>query len=139
MAYVEVNGVWQVEVPGVTPFGAAPNHPYRVGDKIGFRGERLRYTVQAADGRFLVCNKPMNALKTTLYCIVDMRDQIRGPENLVFGMGAETKKQCKEVLERIQKAESEISYRHRATLDIDRWEKKKKNGKKQSRKSTRTR
>lgn len=125
MAYIKVDGVMQEEVPGVTPFGTAPNHPYRVGDKIGFSGERLRYTVRAADGRFLVCNKPMNALKTKLYCIVDMRDQIRGPENLVFGMGAETNKQCKEMLKRIQAADTEISYRHRATLDIDRWEKKK--------------
>lgn len=124
MAYVEVNGVMEIEVPGITPFGVVPNHPYRVGDKVWFRGERLGYTVHAADGRFFVCNKPFNPRKTTLYCIVDMRDQIRGPENLVFGLGAETKKQCKEMLGRIQKAETEISYRHRAELYINKWERK---------------
>jgi len=124
MAYIETSpGHMELEVPGVTPFGTAPNHPYRVGDKLWFRDERLGYTVQAADGRFLVCNKPMNAQKTFLYCIVDMRDQIRGPENLVFGLGAETKKQCEAMLDRIQKAETEISYRHRATLHIVRFKK----------------
>jgi hypothetical protein len=124
MAYVEVNGVMELEVPGVTPFGVS--HPYRVGDKIGFSEEKLRYTVQAADGRFLVCNKPLNVRKTVLYCIVDMREQVRGPEDLIFGFGAETRKQCQEMLQRLQAGETEVSYRRRLALDIDRWEKKKK-------------
>lgn len=123
MAYVETSpGHMELEVPGVTPFGSAPNHPYRVGDKLWFREERLGYTVQAADGRFLVCNKPFNARKTFLYCVVDMREQVRGPEDLIFGFGAETKKQCQEMLKRFQSGESEVSRRRGIALDIERFQ-----------------
>lgn len=127
MAYIwnEKEQWYEIEVPGVTPFGAPLTHSWNVGDKLWFRDERLGYTIQAADGRFVVCSKPMNALKTVLYCIVDAKNKIRGPENLVFGLGAETKEQCEEMLKRIQEGETEISQRHKASLHVIKWEKKK--------------
>jgi len=91
----------------------------KVGDKVKFRSEKQRYTIQACDNRFLVCTKPFNARKTVLYTIVDFKRNVRGREDLVFCMGFETRKDCEEALERLQKEESEVSYRHYMPLDIE--------------------
>ena len=58
--------------------------------------------------------------KTVIYTIVDFKENRRGPENLIFGMGAETREDCKEMLERLNEKEnpSEVSYRHDVPLDI---------------------
>lgn len=123
-----------------------------VGSKVKFESEWLRYTVQASDDRFAICTKPFNLMKsfsnpkkcTVLYCIIDFEEDVRGPENLVFGFGAETRKQCEEMLDRLnsrnpdydQEVETykiagidpshltrtpdptEVSHRHRCQLDI---------------------
>ena len=88
------------------------------GDKIKFEEEKQRYTIRAMSDRYAICTKPMNALKTVLYTIVDFKEKIRGPENLVFGFGAETDKQCEEMLERLEKGETEISHRNRINLTL---------------------
>jgi len=93
---------------------------YRVGDKIKFRKEKQRYTVQACDKRFLVCTKPFNLRKTVLYTIVDLENNIRGAEDLILCMGFETRKLCREALKRLQSGESEISHRNYITLDLNR-------------------
>lgn len=91
----------------------------RVGDFIRFKEEKLKYEVIARSDRFLICTKPFNARRTVLYCIVDLVEWIRGPENLIFDMGCETKEQAEEMLERVRSGESEISYRNRITLSIE--------------------
>lgn len=97
----------------------------KVGDKIRFVEERLAYTIQARGKRYLVCTKPFNAQHTVLYTVVDLQKQIRGTENLVFGMGAETRKQCQEMIERLEGKgidegawHTEISYRNRIPLRV---------------------
>lgn len=90
----------------------------KVGDKVYFEGERLGYTVQACDENFAVCSKPFNPQRTVLYCIIDWRNNKRGPEGLVFGAGAETRGQCGEMLERLQCGETEVSYRRSIQLNI---------------------
>lgn len=98
---------------------------YNVGDKIKFKEEKQRYTVQAADKRFLVCTKPFNARKTVLYTVVDLEEGIRGIENLVFGAGAETREQCEEMLSRLNGTDielgwqTEVSRRNRVRLNIE--------------------
>jgi hypothetical protein len=62
---------------------------YKIGDKIKFKREKQRYTIQATDGRYLICTKPFNAKKTVIYTIVDLKEKIRGTDNLVFGHGYE--------------------------------------------------
>jgi hypothetical protein len=94
-----------------------------VGSKIKFKKEKQRYTVQASNERYAVCTKPMNALKTVLYSIVDFEQNIRGTENLIFCAGFETKELCEEALDRLSKGETEVSYRNRCELDIERIEK----------------
>lgn len=91
----------------------------KIGDKIKFKNEVQRYTIRAMGFRFWICTKPFNPRKTVLYTIVDPANKIRGTENLIFGMGAETDQDCNEMLERLEKGESKISHRNRVKLEID--------------------
>lgn len=72
----------------------------KVGSKIYFEGEKRPYTVQALDKEFIICTKPFAARKTVLYSIIDLKDHVRGPENMVFGPmhDYETRKGCEEAL-----------------------------------------
>lgn len=90
----------------------------KVGQRVKFEEERQAYTVMAANDRFAVCTKPFNLKHTVLYSIVDMRDRIRGTENLIFCLGFGTKEECSEALQRITSGESEISSRNRIPLRI---------------------
>jgi hypothetical protein len=91
---------------------------YKVGDKLYFDGEKQGYTIQAAGKRYLVCTKPFNLRKTVLYTVVDMVEDVRGTENLVFCAGAETKKQCDAMLKRLESGETEVSHRNRVPVHI---------------------
>lgn len=90
----------------------------KTGDKIQFVEEKKPYVIMALGKRYAVCTKPFNLQKTVLYTIVDFDEKIRGTENLVFGLGAETGKQCNEMLNRIENGETEISYRNRIALNV---------------------
>lgn len=96
--------------------------PYHVypGTRIKFFNEKQSYVVRCNSERYTICTKPFNARKTVLYTIIDWKEQRRGPENLVFGMGAETDEQCLEMLVRLldgRDGRSEVSYRRDAPLD----------------------
>ena len=56
------------------------------GCKIYFAGERIGYTIKTCSKRYLICTKPYNPKKTVLYTIVDLKEEIRGTNNLVFNM-----------------------------------------------------
>jgi hypothetical protein len=83
-----------------------------VGTKIKFAEEKQRYTLRASNVAFAICTKPMNALKTVLYTIIDWNNDIRGAENLIFSLGAETDDECKQMLERLTQGETEVSSRN---------------------------
>lgn len=93
-----------------------------VGAKIWFDNEKQGYTVRASNAAFCICTKPFNAQKTVLYCIIDWEQGIRGPENILFGVGAETDEQCQDMLERVTQGESEVSGRYyRKTAIVKYW------------------
>lgn len=89
-----------------------------VGSKVWFGSEKQGYTVRASNVAFAILTKPFNAQKTVLYTIIDWESGVRGAENLVFGMGAETDEECQEMLERLTNDESEVSSRNYCDLDI---------------------
>ncbi len=95
------------------------DHRLPVGSKIKFSGEKQKYTVQASNIFYSVCTKPFNPKHTVLYTVINWYGQIRGTENLVFGMGAETRKDCEEMLVRLTNGETEISRRNNIPLDIE--------------------
>lgn len=92
-----------------------------VGCRVKFSEETQRYTIQARDDRYLVCTKPFNPRRTVLYTIVDLVEQVRGPDNLVFCMGYETREDCQERLADLNRDEfpTEISYRRRIPLRVE--------------------
>ena len=95
------------------------NAKFPVGTKIKFKEELHKYTIQASNIMFAVCTKPFNARKTVLYTVINWQEKVRGTENLVFGMGAETKEACEKMLERLTQGESEVSYRNRIELNVE--------------------
>lgn len=93
----------------------------KVGSKIKFREEKQSYKVMASNVAFAVCTKPFNCQHTTLYTVIDWRSKIRGTENLIFPLGAETLEQCQEMLQRLTDGASEVSYRNNIPLDIEKY------------------
>lgn len=105
------------EMPGIMESRKIP-----VGSKVWFKGEKQGYTVRASNVAFAVCTKPFNAQKTVLYTIIDWESGVRGAENLVFGMGAETDEECQEMLERLTNFDSEVSSRNYCDLEIEKYD-----------------
>jgi hypothetical protein len=89
---------------------------------VRFAEERNAYTVQARGERYLVCTKPFPLKKTVLYTVVDLQEQIRGTEGLVFGMGAETRDECEQMVARLEGKDrdinTEVSRRNRVPLRV---------------------
>ena len=88
----------------------------KVGDKVWFAEEKRPYRIRAMGERYAVCTKSFNPRHTVLYTVIDIVEQVRGTENLVFCMGAETDKQCEEMLERLEDGKTEVSHRNRIPL-----------------------
>lgn len=97
------------------------NYPLKFydGQKVKFKSEKQRYTVICSSKRYAICTKLFNAKHTVFYTIIDQKENVRGAENLIFGMGAETKEQCMEMLIRLLDGDSEVSHRNRIELDIE--------------------
>jgi hypothetical protein len=91
-----------------------------VGTKVWFEEEVQGYTVKACDDRFWICTKPFNARKTYLYSIVDLKRNVRGRDNLVFGFfeGYKTTEACQEALKELQTGGMEVSYRHSIPVKV---------------------
>jgi hypothetical protein len=90
---------------------------FKVGNKIKFKEEKHLYTVRACNDLFVICTKPFNIKHTVLYTIIDVKKNIRGTENLIFGLGAETDEECGEMLDRLTNGDenglkTEISHRN---------------------------
>lgn len=100
------------------PYDTMLAHVFERGQKVYIKAEKRPYKVRTCDGRFAICTKPFNPKKTVLYFIVDKKRNVRGTENLIFGMGFKTDEECNEVLDRLRKGESEVSYRNFVPLDI---------------------
>ena len=91
-----------------------------VGQKVKFASERNRYTVQAGDGRYLICTKPFKARETVMYTIVDLEEGIRGTVDLVFNVyDFAAKAGCRQCLKDLQSGDVGISHRNRVELDIE--------------------
>lgn len=91
----------------------------KVGNRVWFEEERMPYTVQARSEQFIVCTKPFAAQKTVIYTILDLYRKVRGPDNLVFSMGYETREQCQARLQDLVDGAAEVSYRQSRILPIN--------------------
>lgn len=89
-----------------------------VGDKVYVPNEKRPYRVRCRDDRFIICTKPLNVYHTVLYFIIDLEEQRRGPDNMIFCSGYETDEECRERLKELQSSRISVSQRHDVPLDI---------------------
>lgn len=111
---------------------------FKEGDVIRFEADNLPFTVKACSHRYLICTRPIvlsdlkdwnecgytksELMKTVIYTIVDLDEQIRGPHDRVLSPYDYVQQQDIETcLEDIEKGEISISVRYRVPLDI-RWQ-----------------
>ena len=81
--------------------------------KVKLEGERQRYTVMAHNDRFFIMTKPFSAQKTYLYTIADLKREVRGPCNLIFGLpcDVDTPEGAANALQWIEAGDMEVSFR----------------------------
>lgn len=82
------------------------------GDPVYVPNEVRPYRVKCRDDRYIICTKPYNPKRTVMYFIIDLERCVRGPDNMVFCSGYETKEQCEERLKELQEGKIEVSYRN---------------------------
>jgi len=94
---------------------------YKVGDKIKFKSEKRRYTIVGKTDRYLICTKPFHLRGNKyIYTIVDLLDQVRGPDMWLFGKYDYSKNEEIDLaLKELDSGECYISYRNRINLDIE--------------------
>lgn len=94
-----------------------------VGSRVWFSEESRPYRIRARSPRYIVATKPYNPMKTVLYTIVDLVYRVRGAEDLVFGAGAETDRECRAMIRRldglVKEIHTEISRRNKIPLSVD--------------------
>ena len=90
-----------------------------VGDKVYVPNEKRPFRVRARNDRYIICTKPYNPQRTVRYFIIDLKEKVRGPDNMVFCSGYETDEDCAERLQELQFGEIEVSWRRHVDLDID--------------------
>ena len=90
------------------------------GDRLRFGEERNGYTVQAVstDGRWAVCTKPFKARRTVIYTVVDFVNDVRGVDNLVFGLGYETREDCEAMAALFEAGDAEHSARRHPPIPL---------------------
>ena len=79
-----------------------------VGDRVKFAEEKQRYTVRGVTrgGRFAICTKPFNPLRTVLYSVVDFQRGVRGKDNY-YGLGYESDADVAAALHQFQHTEND--------------------------------
>ncbi len=93
----------------------------KVGDKIKFKSEKHRYTIQANSDRYIVCTKPFNVRKTYLYTIIDLERLVRGAVGLIFGLidDVNTPEKAQECINDLENGKYEVSHRNCVLLDVE--------------------
>jgi hypothetical protein len=80
-----------------SPYDALKAAP--VGARVRFDDERMPYTIQARNERYVILTKPFAARNTVIYTIVDFVLFARGPDDRIFSGGYETREECEDRLQ----------------------------------------
>lgn len=92
----------------------------KVGSKFKFKEDRLWFTVQAFDSRYVVCTSETKL--GLFHTILDLDKCIRGDDNMVFHSGYDTVELCKARLSEFITGDLEISHRNWLQLNIIKFE-----------------
>lgn len=88
----------------------------KVGQQIKFNNDRLWFTIQARNDRFIICNSVTK--RGTFHTIIDLEKNIRGDDNLVLHEGYCDQVHCEARLKDFADGEIEISHRNNVPLNI---------------------
>lgn len=119
---------------------------FSLGKKVYFTNEKLPYKVMALIERYAVVSRPLNRRedadllhnqvkmgayftfteafehnkKSPIYSIIDFEQNIKAPDNMVFGIYDYSKESdCKKVINDLESGELELSFRNRCELSVD--------------------
>lgn len=98
-----------------------PINPLKKGDRILFKGDKKFYRVRCADERYAICTQPFNFRpRTVIYTIVDIREGVRGTDDMVFGIhDYYSDKDCNAALEELRNGELGLSRRNCRRLEVE--------------------
>lgn len=91
----------------------------KVGDRMYVPECKRPFKVRCRDARFIIATKPFNARKIVIYFIVDLKEKLRGPDNIIFCNGYETDEDCLKRLNELQSGKISVSLRRSVNLDLD--------------------
>lgn len=84
-----------------------------VNDRVYIKEQKRPFRVKACNERYAICTKPCNLHHTVIYFILDIEKLERGPDNMIFCFGYETKEQCEERLKELTNGQISISQRRK--------------------------
>jgi len=126
-------------------------NPLKVGQQVFFTNEKLPMTVMATSDRYAVVSRKLhrredadllhhkvkmdayssfteafeNCKDLPVYSILDFEENIKGPDNLIFGdFDYSEEKDCVKAIKDLENGRMEITHRNRVDLNID-WAKTK--------------
>lgn len=92
----------------------------KVGSRFKFREDKLWFTVQAFNERYLICTSETKL--GHFHTIVDLDKCIRGDDNMIFHSGYDTVELCEQRLQEFIVGDLEISHRNWVELHITKFE-----------------
>ena len=104
--------------------GAVPQRPLVTGDRVKLAGDRRWWTVRAVTEHFAALTRQaeFHPSGTNRYTVLDWRNGVRGPCNLIgqgYGDGSYCETQCAEMLARFETADLEVSQRNWTRIEFD--------------------
>lgn len=91
------------------------------GQSIWFADGKKPFKVRCANKRFAICTQPYNFRpNTVIYTIIDFERNVRGMDNMVFGVyDYYSDEDCEKALKDLAKGKMEVSYKHSKYVELD--------------------
>lgn len=91
------------------------------GQRVWFSDGKKSFKVREANERFAICTQPYNFKpETVIYTIIDFERNVRGMDNMVFGMhDYYSDEDCAEAFKELNEGVFEVSYKHSKHVELD--------------------
>lgn len=91
------------------------------GQKIWFSDGKKSFRVREANDKFAICTQPYNFKpNTVIYTIIDFEHNIRGLDNMVFGMhDYYSDEDCADAMKDLMSGKMEVSRKHHKHVVLD--------------------
>ena len=91
------------------------------GDSVWFSASKKSFKVRECNERFAICTQPYNFRpETVIYTIIDFDRNVRGLDNLVFGIyDYYSDEDCKQAMEDLLHGDMEVSWRSSKNVSLD--------------------